>query len=504
MTTATLRGRVTNEGQGLPGVLVTVTSSALQGARTTSTSANGDFVVPGPPAGRRTPVTFTLQGFRTETRTQPRHGRAGGAPRRRPRRSPASRRPRRSSRSPRRSRRPRRRPSQTFTKDLTDDASRHAHAPLVGRARGGREHERTRLERPHRERRRARRDDLGRPVLRQPLHGGRRRRDGQHPRHAEQPLHRGRDRRDDDVDVHGLGGVRPLHGRRRQHRHEVGRQRVLAARSARRSRTPRGPRRRPRTRSRRRRSTRQYEATLGGPIWKDHVWFFGSGRYFDQTTLGPDELHEHLLSRSATRRSATRASSRSRPSRTTRSPATTCTSTRSRRTRPSGRSWISRASSRRGSSRRTSSRSTTTASSRTRSSSRASTRSRKFTFENSGSPYTDLIQGTLMRDLSRGNARYNSPTFCGVCDPESRDNRDTSSRARSSSRPGSLGSHNIVLGYDNFSGQRKANNYQSGSNYRLFTTIDDPRERRHLPRHRTRAPTSTTRRSRTSARARTP
>jgi len=30
----------------------------------------------------------------------------------------------------------------------------------------------------------------------------------------------------------------------------------------------------------------QYEATLGGPIWKDHVWFFGSGRYFDQTSSG--------------------------------------------------------------------------------------------------------------------------------------------------------------------------------------------------------------------------
>ena len=38
VTSAALRGRVTNEGQGLPGVLVTVKSVALQGARTTSTS----------------------------------------------------------------------------------------------------------------------------------------------------------------------------------------------------------------------------------------------------------------------------------------------------------------------------------------------------------------------------------------------------------------------------------------------------------------------------------
>ena len=44
--------------------------------------------------------------------------------------------------------------------------------------------------------------------------------------HAEQPLRRGGARRDDDVHVLDLGGVRPLHGRRREHGHEVGRQRV--------------------------------------------------------------------------------------------------------------------------------------------------------------------------------------------------------------------------------------------------------------------------------------
>ena len=36
---------------------------------------------------------------------------------------------------------------------------------------------------------------------------------------------------------------------------------------------------------------------------------------------------------------------------------------------------------------------------------------KKFTFENSGSPFTDELQGTLLLDRSRGNARYNSPTF---------------------------------------------------------------------------------------------
>jgi hypothetical protein len=94
---------------------------------------------------------------------------------------------------------------------------------------------------------------------------------------------------------------------------------------------------------------------------------------------------------------------------------------------------------------------------------------RKFTFENAGSIYTDLIKGTLMRDRSRGS-RYNSPTFCGVCDPEKRDNEDFLVKGTYFLSTSSLGSHNIVLGYDRFAGSRKANNYQSGSNYRLFAT----------------------------------
>ena len=95
---------------------------------------------------------------------------------------------------------------------------------------------------------------------------------------------------------------------------------------------------------------------------------------------------------------------------------------------------------------------------------------RKYSFVNSGSVYTDLIKGTLMRDRNNGNARYNAPTFCGVCGPEARDNEDYLVKGTYFLSTGNLGSHNVVLGYDHFTGTRKANNYQSGSNYRLFTT----------------------------------
>src|SRR5688500_4310134 len=50
--------------------------------------------------------------------------------------------------------------------------------------------------------------------------------------------------------------------------------------------------------------------------------------------------------------------------------------------------------------------------------------SRHFSFTGAGAPSTDLIEGTLLIDRSRGGTgfRYWSPTFCGVCDDEQRDN----------------------------------------------------------------------------------
>src|ERR1700693_2030334 len=68
LTNSALRGRVTAQGQGLPGVLVELTSPALQGTRTTSTKENGDYVFVGMPPGDYT-VNFTLQGLQTVTKT---------------------------------------------------------------------------------------------------------------------------------------------------------------------------------------------------------------------------------------------------------------------------------------------------------------------------------------------------------------------------------------------------------------------------------------------------
>jgi hypothetical protein len=92
---------------------------------------------------------------------------------------------------------------------------------------------------------------------------------------------------------------------------------------------------------------------------------------------------------------------------------------------------------------------------------------RKFTFENSGSQFTDLIKGTLLVDGTTGN-RFNSPTFCGVCRPEGRDNENKLIKGSWFLSTGNLGSHDVSAGYDTFSDVRTADNHQSGSDFRII------------------------------------
>jgi len=68
--TGRLSGRVTDaDGASVPGVTISVTSPALQGVRSTQTDLNGDYVVPSLPPGEYT-MTYTMDGFETQTRTE--------------------------------------------------------------------------------------------------------------------------------------------------------------------------------------------------------------------------------------------------------------------------------------------------------------------------------------------------------------------------------------------------------------------------------------------------
>ena len=63
-TQGSLSGRVTTDGQALPGVTVAVNSSALQGERVAITNASGDYKFPFLPTGDYL-VTFALDSFQT-------------------------------------------------------------------------------------------------------------------------------------------------------------------------------------------------------------------------------------------------------------------------------------------------------------------------------------------------------------------------------------------------------------------------------------------------------
>ena len=94
---------------------------------------------------------------------------------------------------------------------------------------------------------------------------------------------------------------------------------------------------------------------------------------------------------------------------------------------------------------------------------------RKFAFENAGGYSRDLIAGTNMFDGTLGGL-YNASPFCGVCDPETRDNENVLVKGTWFLSTKGLGSHNVVFGYDNFNNKVHSNNYQSGSNYTVYSS----------------------------------
>jgi outer membrane receptor protein involved in Fe transport len=95
---------------------------------------------------------------------------------------------------------------------------------------------------------------------------------------------------------------------------------------------------------------------------------------------------------------------------------------------------------------------------------------REFTFVDAGATSRDLVAGTLVIADALGGARYNSPTFCGVCRPEERDNENVLGKLSYFLSSERLGSHDLVAGYDRFTDIRAADNHQSGSDYRIIGT----------------------------------
>ena len=104
----------------------------------------------------------------------------------------------------------------------------------------------------------------------------------------------------------------------------------------------------------------------------------------------------------------------------------------------------------------------------------ASYSQKDFTFVGGGAPTRDRIEGTLLVDTSNGSRRYWSPTFCGVCSDEERNNDSWIAKGTYYLNTASLGGHTIVGGVENFAETRLVNNHQSGSDFRILSgTVRD-------------------------------
>jgi hypothetical protein len=96
---------------------------------------------------------------------------------------------------------------------------------------------------------------------------------------------------------------------------------------------------------------------------------------------------------------------------------------------------------------------------------------RHFSANISGNGATDLVNGTLLIDRARGGTsfRYWSQTFC-VCNVDNRDNTEVLAKGTYFLSTSGRGAHTVVFGYDRYNDKRLADNHQSGSDYRILGT----------------------------------
>jgi carboxypeptidase family protein/TonB-dependent receptor-like protein len=86
----------------------------------------------------------------------------------------------------------------------------------------------------------------------------------------------------------------------------------------------------------------------------------------------------------------------------------------------------------------------------------------------------DIAAATPILDGVVTGAIFNAPYFCGSCGPETRNNKEWELKGRYFLGTKSLGTHNTVFGYDDWAEQRLANNYQSPTDFRLNLNTNAP------------------------------
>lgn len=93
---------------------------------------------------------------------------------------------------------------------------------------------------------------------------------------------------------------------------------------------------------------------------------------------------------------------------------------------------------------------------------------RMLAFRDRGGFNTDLVAGTPLRDQQTG-AYWWAPNFCGVCPEEQRNNTNAFAKGSYFLTTGSS-SHNLVFGYDMFNDRMRSDNNQSASDYHVWAS----------------------------------
>jgi outer membrane receptor protein involved in Fe transport len=85
-----------------------------------------------------------------------------------------------------------------------------------------------------------------------------------------------------------------------------------------------------------------------------------------------------------------------------------------------------------------------------------------------------FAEGTPVLDNVVTGAIANAPYFCGSCGAELRNNKEWEIKGRYFLGTKSLGTHNVVLGYDDWAEQRLSNNFQSPTDFRYNSQTTPP------------------------------
>lgn len=211
----------------------------------------------------------------------------------------------------------------------------------------------------------------------------------------------------------------------------------------------------------------QYEATLGGPILRDKLWFFGAYRYenlednrtlpytsYNYVRTDKEYRYEGKLSYAITPRHNTKAAYTKRRLDTLNNSFGTVMTPDTFYDNANDENLLSL---------------NYTGVLTDKFFLEGQYSARQTSYLGTGASDTDLVKGTPIWDRSRGQVRYNSPTFCKVCGSglEERDNWNAFAKGSYFLSTNRFGSHSFVAGFDTYKETRKNDNYQSGSSYRI-------------------------------------